>query len=84
MGRLKKLFDRVNNNPKDVRFNDMCKLAEAFGFVHKGGKGSHEAYNRKGVEEIVNFQNVNGKVKSYQVKQFLKLIQEYNLQIKED
>ncbi|HWR59226.1 MAG TPA: type II toxin-antitoxin system HicA family toxin [Thermodesulfovibrionales bacterium] len=84
MGRLKKLFDRVSNNPNDVRFNDMRKLAEAFGFIHRGGKGSHEVYNQKGVEEIVNFQNVNGKVKPYQVKQFLKLIQEYNLRIRED
>jgi len=84
MGRLKKLFDKINNNPKDVRFNDMCKLAEAFGFTHKGGKGSHEVYSRKGIEEIVNFQNVKGKVKPYQAKQFLKIIREYNVKIKED
>ena len=84
MGRLKKLFDKINNNPNDVRFSDMCKLAEAFGFKHKGGKGSHEAYSRKGIEEILNFQNVGGRIKPYQVRQFLKIIQEYNLKMKED
>ncbi len=28
---------------------------------------------------MLNFQNVHGKVKPYQVKQFLKLIKKYNL-----
>lgn len=82
--RNQKLFNKVNNNPYDVRFNDICKLVEAFGFIHKGGKGSHKVYSQKGIREILNFQNVKGKVKPYQVKQFLKLIQEYNLKLKEE
>lgn len=84
MDKIKKLFNKINNNPYDVRFNDICKLAEAFGFTYKGGKGSHRVYSRKGVREILNFQNVKGKVKPYQVKQYLKLIQEYNLRLKEE
>jgi len=84
MGKLQKLFGRVKNNPQDIRFDDICKLAEAFGFVYKGGKGSHKVYTRKGIEEILNFQNVNGKVKPYQTKQFLKIIEEYNLKLKEE
>lgn len=68
MSRLKKLFDRVTNNPNDVRFNDVCKLAEAFGFMYKGGKGSHKVYSQKGIEEILNFQNVNGKTKPYLIR----------------
>ncbi|OGW03413.1 MAG: hypothetical protein A2889_06860 [Nitrospinae bacterium RIFCSPLOWO2_01_FULL_39_10] len=82
--RNQKLFSKVNNNPYDVRFSDICKLAEAFGFIYKGGKGSHRVYSRKGITEILNFQNVKGKAKPYQVKQFLKLIQEYNLKLKEE
>jgi predicted RNA binding protein YcfA (HicA-like mRNA interferase family) len=84
MDKIQKLFNKVNNNPYDVRFNDICKLAEAFGFTYKGGKGSHRVYSQKGVREILNFQNVKGKVKPYQVKQYLKLIQEYNLRLKEE
>lgn len=82
--RNQKLFNKVNNNPYDVRFNEICKLVEAFGFTYKGGKGSHKVYSQKGIREILNFQNVKGKVKPYQVKQFLKLIQEYNLKLKEE
>jgi hypothetical protein len=70
VSKIEKFLDRVKNNPHNVRFDDICKLAEAFGFQHKGGKGSHKVYNQKGVTEILNFQNVNGLVKPYQVKQF--------------
>lgn len=82
MGNIQKLFDKVKNNPHDVRFNDMCKLAEHFGFTYRGGKGSHRVYTRKGIYEILNFQNVKGKAKPYQVRQFLKIIENYNLTVK--
>lgn len=84
MDKIQKLLNKINNNPYNVRFKDICKLTEAFGFTYKGGKGSHRVYSRKGVREILNFQNVKGKVKPYQVKQYLKLIQEYNLRLKEE
>lgn len=32
-----------------------------------------------GVEELLNFQNVGGKAKPYQVKQLIKIIEKYNL-----
>lgn len=32
----------------------------------------------------MNIQNVSGQVKPYQIKQFLKLVEKYNLQAKED
>jgi hypothetical protein len=84
MSKAEKLFAKVRNNPQNVRFNEICKLAEAFSFKYKGGKGSHVVYGRKGVTEIINFQNVNGMAKPYQVKQFLKIIEEYALELKED
>lgn len=34
---------------------------------------------KEGVVELLNFQNVNGKAKPYQVKQFIKIIEKYNL-----
>lgn len=44
MGKAEKLFSKVNNSPQDVRFGEVCKLAEFFGFEYKGGKGSHKVY----------------------------------------
>lgn len=35
--------------------------------------------SEKGVQEMLNFQNVSGKAKSYQVKQFLKVVEKYKL-----
>jgi hypothetical protein len=84
MSRAEKLFDKVRNNPQNVRFDEICKLAEAFGFKCKGGKGSHTVYTRKGIPEILNFQNVNGMAKPYQARQFLKIIEEYGLKLKEE
>ncbi len=83
MSKPEKLFAKIKNNPQDVRFDEICKIAQVFGFRYKGGKGSHKVYSRKGIPEILNFQNVRGKAKPYQVKQFLKLIEDYNLTIKE-
>ena len=79
--RLKKLkiYEKLKNNPKNVRFTELCKAAELFGFKYRGGKGSHVVYVREGVRWPLVFQNVKGKAKPYQVKQFLKIVEEYNL-----
>ena len=43
------------------------------------GKGSHFIFTHLGVEELLNFQNVKGKAKPYQVKQLIKIIEKYGL-----
>ncbi len=55
-----------------------------FGFKFRGGKGSHEINVKNGVREMLNFQNIKGKAKPYQVKQLLKIIKKYKLMEKED
>ncbi|MDP2765915.1 MAG: hypothetical protein Q8O41_00455 [Candidatus Methanoperedens sp.] len=45
----------------------------------EGGKGSHVIYRREGMREMLNFQNVGGWAKPYQVRQLLKIIDKYNL-----
>ncbi len=75
----KEVYERLKRNPKNVRFTELCKAAELFGFKFRGGRGSHVVYVREGVREILVFQNVKGKAKPYQVKQFLKIIEKYNL-----
>jgi hypothetical protein len=58
-----RLFEELKKNPKNVRFEKLCKAAEVFGFSVRGGRGSHRIYVREGVEELLNFQNVKGKAK---------------------
>jgi hypothetical protein len=74
-----RLFEELKKSPKNVRFESLCKTAEAFGFRFRGGKGSHRIYVRDGVYELLNFQNVGGKAKSYQVKRFIKIVEKYGL-----
>ena len=80
----KKSFNEIKKNPKNVRFHTLCKVTESFGFVCRGGKGSHRVYIRRGCKEILNFQNINGKAKPYQVRQFIKIIEKYSLMEEEN
>ncbi|MBU7048473.1 MAG: type II toxin-antitoxin system HicA family toxin [Theionarchaea archaeon] len=73
------LFEELKKNPKNVRFEKLCKAAEVFGFTFRGGSGSHRIYVREGVEELLNFQNVKGKAKPHQVRQPTKIIEKYSL-----
>ncbi len=73
------VYDELKKSPKNVRFNRLCSAAELFGFRFRGGKGSHVIYRRDGIKEMLNFQNVGGWAKPYQVRQLLKIIDKYNL-----
>lgn len=73
------IHQELKKNPKNVRFERICRAAELFGFKFRGGKGSHRIFVRQGIREMLNFQNVQGMAKSYQAKQFIKIIEKYNL-----
>jgi hypothetical protein len=74
---LKKLLAAPNN----VRFKDVCRLAEAFGFSLARVSGSHHVYVHANLNELLNLQDVNGEAKPYQIRQFLRLVERYNLQL---
>jgi len=78
-----KILQKVLNNPKNVRFLEVKSIVEAFGFKLSRISGSHHIFTHSNLSEIVNLQNVNGRAKSYQVKQFLRLVERYNLELKE-
>ena len=75
----RRLFEELKKSQKNVRFEKLCKIVEAFGFKFRGGKGSHRIYVQEDVGEMLNFQNVGGKAKPYQVRQFIKIVEECNL-----
>jgi Cu/Ag efflux pump CusA len=77
----------------------MVTLVEAFGFRLSRIKGSHhifvhpqvrELVNLQNVgvhpqvRELVNLQNVGGKAKPYQIRQFLRLVERYNLALRDE
>lgn len=79
----KKLLQRILNNQKNIKFSDFISIVVAFGFSHTRTEGSHTIFKNIEVSEIMNFQNVNGEAKPYQIKQFLSIIEKYNLEMEE-
>lgn len=74
-----KLLLLARKIPSGLRFSDLCKLAEAFGFVFQRQKGSHKIYAHEGARQIMNFQNDHGKAKAYQVRQLLDCVDKCRL-----
>ena len=77
--RLQKLLDKALTSPQSVRFDEIVRLLEGFGFRVVRISGSHHIYIHAELRELVNVQEVGGMAKPYQVRQFLKLVKRYNL-----
>jgi hypothetical protein len=71
------LIEHVKRNPRDVRFDDACKVAEWLGFSAKGIKGSHHTFARPGEPTQLNFQEHGGKIKAYHARQLIQMIEKY-------
>ena len=78
------ILAKVLASAANVRYGDLQRLVEAFGFELLRVSGGHHIYGRAGLVEQVDLQDVGGKAKPYQIRQFLKLVERYNLQIKDD
>lgn len=79
----KQLLLRILAGSKNIRFNDFVRLLEAFGFRLSRVNGSHHIFAHPDVNELVNIQNANGQAKPYQIRQFLKLVEQYNLRLED-
>jgi HicA toxin of bacterial toxin-antitoxin, len=79
-----KLLRRALSGSKGFRFNELVGLAEVFGFRLSRVNGSHHIFVHKNVPELLNLQDVGGEAKPYQIKQFLRLVERYNLKMGED
>ena len=68
----RKLIEQMKESPKNINFNDLCKLCiHYFGEPRQKGT-SHMIYKTPWQgDPRVNIQNSKGKAKSYQVKQVL-------------
>ena len=64
---------------KNISFRDFVSLTKAFGFILARTQGSHHIFQHIDISELVNIQNVREKAKPYQIKQFLELVEKYNL-----
>jgi predicted RNA binding protein YcfA (HicA-like mRNA interferase family) len=67
--------NRVGERPDEL---------QAFGFELARIAGSHHIFEHPDVPELVSLQNRKGKAKPYQIKQFLELVEQYNLGLGDD
>lgn len=75
-----KLLDRLSRGElANVRFGDARRLVEACGFELVRVSGSHHLFSHPVVPELVNLQELRGEAKPYQLRQFLQLVERYNL-----
>ncbi len=78
-----KTLKSIRAGSLDIRFADMCSLVEAFGFRRLRVSGSHHMFARAGIPELVNLQDVSGRAKPYQVRQFMRLVSRYRLKMED-
>lgn len=75
MAGLEALEAQMANNPKGVRYLDLCKLCDAWFGQPRQSSGSHRVYQTPWQgDPRINIQNHGGKAKPYQVRQVLKAI----------
>jgi predicted RNA binding protein YcfA (HicA-like mRNA interferase family) len=77
----RKLLVKALAGSKNISFNEIVLLVEAFGFRLSRVNGSHHIFVHPQVRQIVNLQEYNGKAKPYQVRQFLELVEQYDLKL---
>ncbi len=82
--RNRKLLQKIVTSPANIRFGDVTRLVEAFGFHRRRISGGHHIFGRAGIPEQINLQEVGGKAKPYQIRQFLKIVERYNLSLEDE
>jgi predicted RNA binding protein YcfA (HicA-like mRNA interferase family) len=81
----KKLLKRLSEgHVRNVAFGDVVTMVEGFGFQLVRTSGSHHIFTHGDVPELVNLQEVKGEAKPYQIRQFLRLVEKYNLRLEEE
>lgn len=72
MTKIDDILKHMQQNPKDIRFSELCRICDHYFGEARQKKSSHRIYRTpwQGNPRI-NIQNDKGKAKAYQVKQVL-------------
>ena len=79
MSKKQKLFQKIANNPENLRFSDFVQLIKAFGFELERVNGSHQIFFHQDFPVRLNVQPLHGQAKAYQVEQFLQIVESLGL-----
>jgi len=67
----------------NVNFTDLCRLAERLGFELRRVSGSHHIFTHPEFPQLINLQSVRGQAKPYQVRQIMRLVERYDLRLRD-
>jgi predicted RNA binding protein YcfA (HicA-like mRNA interferase family) len=85
MAKRDKVLKKILSGSKSVRFAEFTGLIQAFGFTLERISGSHHIYSHPDVPQTISAQpDANGQAKPYQMKQFMKLVEKYNLNAEDE
>ena len=84
MNRRRLLRKLASGSLRNVAFSDLRNLVEGFGFRLDRVTGSHHIFVHSDIPELVNLQEVKVRLKPYQIRQFLRLVEKHNLRLVED
>lgn len=84
MSKCEKLLEKARSSPNNLRFEDLLRLAECYGWVFERQSGSHVVYVNESlagrVGFMMNFQDRKGQAKPPQVRQLLDAIEELEIE----
>ena len=79
-----KLLERLNEaSLQNVSFADFVSLLRGFGFYVHHVRGSHHIFRHPDLRDRLNLQEDRGEAKPYQIREFLDLVERYNLQLED-
>ena len=71
----------MKQNPKGVRFADLCRVCDFYFDAARQSSGSHRVYKTQwSGDPRINIQNDKGMAKAYQVKQVLLAIEKLEVE----
>lgn len=80
MSKKEKLLRTAQSNRDSLKFDDLCWLAEKYGFIFSRQKGSHKIYKFPAPKKVQSLQETSdGMAKGYQVDQLLAKLEELGL-----
>ena len=83
MDERKLLMRMARGTVANVAFADLQRLAEALGFELLRVSGSHHVFAHPDISELINLQAVRGQAKPYQIRQLLRLVERYDLKLRD-
>lgn len=83
---IQKLYEKINNNSKNISFEEIHTLMIAGGFDHRCKKSSHHIYTHPGLHGIEDAVTIpfNRPIKEVYIKKALKKFEEVNPEFRKE